>query len=122
MRLLVIRTSAMGDVALTTPVLRGMREQYPEIELVLLTRPAFKPFFSSIDGLELFFPDLKNRHKGFPGLIRLFKDISRQSKIDYVIDLHDVLRSKILRFFFRLSGSSRHLLLTKGETKKEICY
>ena len=46
MRLLVIRTSAMGDVALTTPVLRGMREQYPEVELVLLTRPAFKPFFS----------------------------------------------------------------------------
>jgi ADP-heptose:LPS heptosyltransferase len=82
----------MGDVALTTPVLKGMREQYPDVELLLLTRPAYKPFFSSIGGLDLFFPDLKKRHKGFPGLIRLFKDISRQSEIDYVIDLHDVLR------------------------------
>jgi ADP-heptose:LPS heptosyltransferase len=104
MRLLIIRTSAMGDVALTTPVLRGMREQYPGVELVMLTRSGFKPFFSSISGLRLFFPDLENRHKGFPGLIRLFKDINRQSKIDYVIDLHDVLRSKILRFFFMLTG------------------
>ena len=65
MRLLVIRTSAMGDVALTTPVLKGMREQYPDIELLLLTRTAFKPFFSSIKGLDLFFPDLKKRHKVF---------------------------------------------------------
>jgi ADP-heptose:LPS heptosyltransferase len=104
MRLLIIRTSAMGDVALTTPVLKGMREQYPDVELVLLTRSSFKPFFSSIAGLELFFPDLKDRHKGLPGLIRLFKDINRHSEIDYVIDLHDVLRSQILRFFFRLTG------------------
>jgi ADP-heptose:LPS heptosyltransferase len=104
MRLLVIRTSAMGDVALTAPVLKGMREQYPEVGLVMLTRQAFKPFFTSVNGLELFFPDLRNRHKGFGGLIRLFRDIRKQSEIDYVIDLHDVLRSKILRTFFRLSG------------------
>jgi ADP-heptose:LPS heptosyltransferase len=104
MRLLVIRTSAMGDVALMTPVIRGMREQYPDAELVIITRPVFKPFFSSIEGLTLFFPDLKKRHKGFSGLFRLFKDISRQSHIDHVVDLHDVLRSKVLRSFFRLSG------------------
>ena len=94
----------MGDVALTTPVLKGMREQYPDIELLLLTRTAFKPFFSSIKGLDLFSPDLKKRHKGFTGLIRLLKDINRQFEIDYVIDLHDVLRSKILRVLFRIKG------------------
>lgn len=118
MRLLVIRISAMGDVALTTPVLRGMREQYPEVELVLLTRSAFKPFFSSITGLELFSPDLKSRHKGFLGVFRLFKDINRQSEIDYVIDLHDVLRSKILRLFFRLTGVPVSVL-DKGRSEKK---
>src|SRR5450759_1662136 len=118
MRLLVIRTSAMGDVALTTPVLRGMREQYPEVELVLLTRSAFKPFFSSITGLELFFPDLKNRHKGIRGVFRLFKDINRQSEIDGIIDLHDVLRSKILRLFFRLSGVPVSVI-DKGRSEKK---
>ena len=118
MRLLVIRTSAMGDVALTTPVLTGMRNQYPDIELVLLTRPAFKPFFSSISGLRLFFPDLKNRHKGLFGLMRLFKDLRNHSEFDYIIDLHDVLRSKILRRFFWLSGVPVSVI-NKGRREKK---
>jgi ADP-heptose:LPS heptosyltransferase len=104
MRFLVIRTSAMGDVALTTPVLRKMREQYPDIGLVMMTLQVFKPFFSSIPGLQIFFPDFKNRHKGAIGLFRLFRDIKKQGKIDYVVDLHDVLRTKILQLLFRLSG------------------
>ncbi len=108
----------MGDVALTIPVLRGMRKKYPDIELVMLTRPAFKPFFSSIDGLELFFPDFRKRHKGFPGLIRLYRDINKQSKIDSVIDLHDVLRSKILTQLFRLSGVPV-AVINKGRSEKE---
>ena len=118
MRLLVIRTSAMGDVALTSPVLIGMRQQYPDIELVLLTRPLFKPFFSSITGLNFFFPDLKKRHRGFPGVIRLYWDITSQAKIDYVIDLHDVLRSKILRSLFNLSGVPVSVI-DKGRSEKQ---
>lgn len=104
MRLLVIRSSAMGDVALAAPVLTGMRKQYPDVELVLLTRPAFKPFFYNVSGLSLFFPDFKKRHKGLSGIFRLYHDIVREEDVDCVIDLHDVLRSKILRFIFRLSG------------------
>jgi ADP-heptose:LPS heptosyltransferase len=119
----------MGDVALLTPVLRGMREQYPDLELVLLTRKAFTPFFSGIDGLQLFFPDFKKRHKGLSGIIRLFKDINRQAGIDYVIDLHDVLRSKILRSLFRLidvpvsvidKGRKGKRLLINGKKKTRL--
>src|SRR5665811_525274 len=117
MRILVIRTSAMGDVALTTPVLSAVRKQYPEVELVMVTRSAFKPFFSSIEGLNLFFPDFKKRHKGFLGLISLFRDISKKGKIDYVIDLHDVVRSKMLRFLFRLSGVPASVI-DKGRREK----
>ncbi len=117
MRLLIIRTSAMGDVALTTPVLSGMRQQYPDIELVLLTRSAFKPFFSSIEGLTLFSPDLKSRHKGFSGIITLYSDIRKQGKIDHVIDLHDVIRSKLLRFIFRISGVKASVI-DKGRSEK----
>jgi ADP-heptose:LPS heptosyltransferase len=107
----------MGDVALTTPVLTEMRKQYPEVDLVLLTRPAFKPFFFSIEGLQFFFPDFQNRHKGVLGLVRLFKDIRRQGKFDYVIDLHDVLRSKFLRILFRLSGVPVSVI-DKGRSEK----
>ena len=118
MRLLVIRTSAMGDVALTIPVLNGMIKQYPDIEIVVLTRRSFKPFFSSIDGLRLFLPDLQMRHKGFFGIFKLYKDINRLAKIDYVIDLHDVLRSKILRLLFRLSGVPVSVI-DKGRSEKK---
>ena len=119
----------MGDVALTVPVLRGMREQYPEVEMILITRAPFKPLFSAIEGLNLFLPDFKKRHKGLPGLVRIFKDVSRQSEIDYVIDLHDVLRSKLLRFIFKLNGipsatidkgrRERRILIT-GKSKKQL--
>lgn len=120
MRLLVIRTSAMGDVALMTPVLKGMREQYPEVELVIVTRSVFKPFFSSINGLELFLPDFKKRHKGFLGIIRLFKDINRLYRIDYVIDLHGVLRSNLLRFFFRLTGVPVSVIYKGRKEKRSL--
>ena len=118
MRLLVIRTSAMGDVALTTPVLEGVRKQYPDVELILLTRSSFQPFFSSISGLRLFFPDLNRKHKGFLGLVRLFRDIRSLGKFDYIIDLHDVLRSKILRILFRLSGVPVSVI-DKGRSEKK---
>jgi ADP-heptose:LPS heptosyltransferase len=117
MRLLVIRTSAMGDVALTTPVLRVLREQYPDIEILFLTRPAFKPFFTSIEGLLLFLTDFKDRHEGIMGILRLFKDIRKQGEIDYVIDLHDVMRSKILRSLFILYGVPVSVI-DKGRNEK----
>ncbi len=119
----------MGDVALTVPVIRAMKEQFPEVELVLVTRSAFKPFFSSIEGLKFFFPDFSRRHRGIQGLFILFRDIMKQGRIDYVIDLHDVIRSKILRFFFRMSGikaetidKDRHekKLLIEGKKKAQL--
>jgi ADP-heptose:LPS heptosyltransferase len=104
MRLLVIRISAMGDVALTTPVLAAMQAQHPDVELLMVTRESFRPFFSSINGILFFFPQLTGKHKGLLGILRLYKDIKSTSRIDKVVDLHDVLRSKILRSLFWLSG------------------
>lgn len=117
MHLLVIRTSAMGDVALTTPVLKGMREQFPEVEITMVTKAAFKPFFSSIDGINLIFPEFSKRHKGFIGIIRLYRDIKKNSEITAVVDLHDVLRSKVLRLLFRISGT-RVVVIDKGRSEK----
>ena len=117
MRLLVIRTSAMGDVALTIPVLRAFANQYPDVELVLLTRSHFMPFFYSIDRLTLFFLDPEKRHYGFPGLLRLFREIGGAGKFDIIIDLHDVLRSQLLRSFFRFKGVPS-FVINKGRAEK----
>ena len=47
--------------------------------------------------------DLKERHKGLLGLFRLFLDL-KKFEITHVADLHNVLRSKVVRNLFALSG------------------
>lgn len=117
MRILVIRTSAMGDVALTTPVLRAMRIQHPEIDITMLTRSAFVPFFSSIEGILLFVPDFEGRHKGLAGIFRLSRDLLNRGNIDHVIDIHDVLRTKLLRLILRFRGIQVSVI-DKGRKEK----
>jgi ADP-heptose:LPS heptosyltransferase len=108
----------MGDVALTLPVLKEMSEQYPEVRITMLTRETFRPFFGSFKNTDLFIPDFKNRHAGFFGLIRLFSDIRKGQHIDHVIDLHDVIRSMVLRTFFWLSGLPVNKI-NKGRKQKK---
>ena len=120
MRLLVIRTSAMGDVALTTPVLRAFTNQYPDVEIVLLTRSAFSPFFYSIERFTFIFLDPGNRHKGFSGLIRLLSEIGSAGKFDIIIDLHDVLRSKLLRSFFKFKSVPSFVIKKNRAEKRSV--
>ena len=55
-----MRLSAMGDVAMTVPVLRAFVMQNPEIKITVVSRKFFKPFFDSIPNLTFFeFDDKK---------------------------------------------------------------
>lgn len=101
--ILIIRLSAMGDVAMTVPVLRAFSIQNPDVKITVVSRPFFKPFFDTITNVSFFGVDLKKRHKGFLGLIRLFLDL-KKFRITHVADLHNVLRSKVVRNLFALSG------------------
>lgn len=116
--ILIIRLSAMGDVAMTSPVVSELRKKYPELNIVILTRPFFNPFFRDIPDISFVDIDLKARHKGFYGIFRLFREIKNNYKIDYVADLHDVLRSKILRNLFQFNGA-KVSNINKGRTEKK---
>lgn len=115
--ILVFRLSAMGDVAMTVPVLRAFVSQHPEVKITVVSRPFFKPFFDGIPNVNFFGIDLKERHKGFFGLLRLYQDL-KQLKIDAVADLHNVLRSKIIRNLFALSGK-KTAFVDKGRVEKK---
>lgn len=117
MELLVIRTSAMGDVALLAPVLKSMEKQYPDVEMILVTRPAFASFFYSFSGVKLFLAGSGKRYSGLSGIFRLFSDLRKDHKFDYIIDLHDVIRSHILSVLFRLTGV-RVVRINKGRKEK----
>ncbi len=104
-KVLVFRLSAMGDVALTVPVIRNVIETNSDLHITLVTRPFFAPFFFGIPRVKLYFPNLEGKHKGIKGLYRLFKTLRKMGPFEDVVDLHSVLRTKILSIFFRLSGT-----------------
>lgn len=107
----------MGDVAMTVPVLRALVLQHKEVKITIVSRPFFKPFFDEIPNVNFFAVDLQNRHKGFFGLLRLFSDL-KKLKIDAVADLHNVLRSKVIRSLFALSGK-KVAFTNKGRAEKK---
>jgi ADP-heptose:LPS heptosyltransferase len=107
----------MGDVAMTVPVLRALVLQHPEAKVTVVSRSFFQPFFEGIPNVNFFGVDLKERHKGFLGLFRLFFDL-RKLNIDAVADLHNVLRSKVVRALFALSGK-KVAATDKGRAEKK---
>jgi ADP-heptose:LPS heptosyltransferase len=112
-----MRLSAMGDVAMTVPVLRAFVNQHPQVKITVISRPFFKPFFEGIPNLTFFAFDEKERHKGFLGLLRLFQDLNAL-EIEAFADLHNVLRSKIVRNLFAVSGK-KIASVDKGRAEKK---
>ncbi len=113
----------MGDVAMTIPVLRALTEQHPDLKITVLTRAFFKPFFRDLKNIEVYSADLKGKHKGVLGLYKLSKELkalhtstSLSTGFDAVADLHNVLRSKILKLFF---SGKKVVQLDKGRAEKK---
>jgi len=113
--ILVIRLSAMGDVAMTVPVLRALTEQYSNVKLTVLTKAFFKPLFRDVPNVSVFEADLKGNHKGVFGLYKLSKAL-KKTGFDSVADLHNVLRSNILKFFF---FGKKVVQIDKGRAEKK---
>ena len=107
----------MGDVAMTVPVIRALIQQNKEVRITVVSRPFFKPFFDGIENVDFFAVDVKGRHKGFFGLLKLFSDLKKLN-IDAVADLHNVLRSQIIRNLFSLSGK-KVAATDKGRAEKK---
>ncbi len=108
----------MGDVAMLVPVIRCVLNQNKNVKITVLSRNFLKPIFDETilgDKVNFYTADTKNKHKGFLGLYKLAKELKKQ-KITHIADTHNVLRSKILRFFlFGLKNAS----INKGRSEKK---
>lgn len=113
--IVVIRLSAMGDVAMTVPVIRALANQYPQLKITVLTREIYKPFFRGIINVSVFPAHVKNEHKGVLGLNKLAKQLKAQN-INAVADLHNVLRTNILKWFL---SKHRFVQINKGREEKK---
>lgn len=123
--ILIIRLSAMGDVAMTVPVLRVVAQTYPNIALTILTKPYFIPLFKDIPNLNVLEADVYGAHKGI-GLLNLARE-AKAIGIDAVADLHNVIRSRVISQYLKISGikvgtidkgRAEKKALTRKENKK----
>jgi len=85
MKFLIIRFSSIGDIVLTTPVIRCLKQQVDNAEVHYLTKSSFKEILADnpyIDKLHVL-------HNDFESLI----DSLKKEHFDYIIDLHHNLRT-----------------------------
>lgn len=116
-RILAYRFSAFGDVAMTVPVFREFLQQNPGVEITMVSRKGFEGLFAGIPGIRFIGIDLDD-YKGFFGIRRLARELIKDFKPDYIADLHDVIRSKILDKIYKRRGF-RVYKINKGKEEKE---
>ncbi len=100
--ILVIRFSALGDVAMTVPVIWALAKQYPELRITVLSRPISRPFFEDLaPNVNFMGADIKGEYHGVGGLNSLYRRL-KAKQFTAIADLHNVLRSEYLRLRFQL--------------------
>ena len=100
--ILIIRFSAIGDVAMTVPVVWALARQYPDLRITMLSRPFARPFFENLaPNVNFMAADLKKEYHGVKGLNALYRRLTAK-QFTAVADLHNVLRSDYLRLRFNL--------------------
>lgn len=108
----------MGDVAMTAPVVAAVCAANPTVQFDILSTSFFEPFFERMPNLRFLGTDIRREGGSFVALWRLFCRLRGDGGgYDMVVDLHDVLRTKILRVLFRLSGA-RVSVIDKGRKEK----
>ena len=113
---LIFRFSSLGDVAMTVPVILLLLKQYPTLRVTVVSTAFVQPLFEGIDRLYFEGVDLKGRHKGVAGMKRLGDELKKKYQFDAVADLHNVLRTKLLRYVF---GFSRYPIAAINKGRKE---
>jgi lipopolysaccharide heptosyltransferase II len=88
-KVLVIRFSSIGDIVLTTPVLRCLKEQRPDIEVHYLTKKPYAPILSANPYV--------NKVHVLEGSLNETIARLRKEQFDYLIDLHHNLRTAIVK-------------------------
>lgn len=102
---LIARFSALGDVAMTIPVIYSACRCYPDVRFTLVSRPSMVGMFVnppenfSVRGL-----DLKNDYPGYSGALRAVGDLMRELGFDGFIDLQGSPVTRLMRYACRLRG------------------
>lgn len=108
----------MGDVALLVPAVKSLTAAYPDVEVTVVTRPKFGPLFFDLERVTVFPADVDYTYTGILGLRDLFGKLLRKGPYDVVMDMHDHVRTVLLRGLFKVFGS-RVVTFDKGRKEKK---
>jgi len=92
-KVLIIRFSSIGDIVLTTPVIRALRVSWPEATIHFCTKKQYQPLLEAN-------PHLDKIHLFEGKLSPLIRQL-RAEHYDYIIDLHHNLRTLIIKASLR---------------------
>lgn len=102
---LVLRFSALGDIAMTIPALYPICKAHPDTRFVMVTKPwPASMFHDRPANLVVLGIDVKQEYKGVLGLMKLASRLHSKYGIDAVADLHNVLRTRIIGLYMQLRG------------------
>ncbi|MGL5000551.1 MAG: glycosyltransferase family 9 protein [Cetobacterium sp.] len=126
MKILIIHTAFIGDIVLSTPLLKRIKEVYPESKITYVTTPVGASILRNNKYLtEIIEYDKRGNHSGIKGLIGLGRRL-RYENFNLVLTPHRYLRSSILSWLTRSpkrvgykSASGSFLFTHKIEYDKE---
>ena len=116
-KILVLRFSALGDVALTVPVIKAFLAANKGVSVVMASEKNCAGLFAGIERLDFEGFDLKGEFKGFVGIFRIFNQLRKKHAFTLVADLHGVIRTHVLRFLFEADGRKTEVI-NKGRIEK----
>jgi ADP-heptose:LPS heptosyltransferase len=108
----------MGDVLLLVPVLRSLVSAHKHVEVTVATRPRFASFFEGLERVSVFEADVDHTFTGLFGLRKLFRTLLGLNNFHVVIDMHDHVRTMMLRNLFKLRGK-QVIVFKKGRAEKK---
>ena len=97
-KILLIRFSSIGDIVLTTPVIRCLRQQLPDLELHVLTKTQYKALYANN-------PNIDQVHEMSGALSEVLKALKAE-RFDFVVDLHKNWRSLRVRWALHQPSAS----------------
>lgn len=117
---LVIRLSAIGDVAMTLPVVYSVARLNPTHTFTVLTQTFLMSIFvNRPENVSVVGINTRSSEKKLSGLLRFASALARYD-FDYVIDLHDVIRTKIIRAIFLLKGKKVFVVDKARQERKAL--
>ncbi len=116
--ILVIRLSALGDIAISVPLLKEYARKNPQVEFSILSMPFTAPLFAGIDNLHFIPFDLPKDKRGLLDVLKFTRTVLKPLGFTDVADIHNVIRTKAIRTYFRFCGVNTKFI-DKGRAEKK---